>query len=436
MPVLGSQALLLNPYLDTVRAEWDRLADAGQMPSWGASADDWVGWLDDIGPWAAELDADLAAARFAQRGLRPRKELLEAFASVAGDRITSDRLELAARDGEVTEALDQMAGHSPSMVALRQAAWSAAFGRNLTHVPASERLLMQTPVLIAGPTGVGKELVARAIAAARPWVLETKGGGRRRARSRYEPVHLGSIPRELVPSALFGYERGAFTGAQQPMKGVLTRCHGGAVFLDEIGELPEHTQVALLRCLQEGQVRPLGGDDPIPAAPRVISATHRDLRHRVEEGAFREDLLQRIGAVTITVPSLLERTDDIPELVDRLLAGFDLGDAFRGDVRDEVIRWTRGLPNSHPWIGNVRELESAIQAIALGLEPRLNAPTASGSRDPLPADVTRAAWPMARLRAWYARRALAVHKTKTEAAYALGVARTTFDRYLEADDAS
>ena len=152
MPVLGSQALLLNPYLDTVRAEWDRLADAGQMPSWGASADDWVGWLDDIGPWAAELDADLAAARFAQRGLRPRKELLEAFASVAGDRITSDRLELAARDGEVTEALDHLKRAIEAGFTDRAHVMADGDLKNLRKDPRFEKQILGHPKLkLVGP---------------------------------------------------------------------------------------------------------------------------------------------------------------------------------------------------------------------------------------------------------------------------------------------
>lgn len=432
--MLLSQRLLRNPYLPEVRAEWDRLAEAGELPGWGSDLSAWVDWLAAWGEAAPAFDADLVAARFAQGGPDDAGAALAAFAAEADRHLGKERLELATREAEVVTALDRMAGHSDSMVALRAAAWSAAFGRNLAQVAAAERLLLRTPVLIHGRTGVGKELVATAIAAARPWANEEREG-RRRTRTRYEPVHLGSIPKELVPSALFGYERGAFTGAKQPQQGVLTRCHGGAVFLDEIGELPEHTQVALLRCLQEGQVRPLGGEKPIPAAPRVISATHRDLPARVEEGTFREDLLQRIGAVRIEVVPLARRREDIDDLVLVLqdMLGIDL--ELQGLVKTEFDRWAReDLPSGYGWPGNVRELEAVVRSIALGIAPRLSGDRGPPAERGVPRALGEAGWSMARLRGWYARRALREHGTKTDAAHAIGVARTTFDRYLEGSD--
>src|SRR6476619_5934478 len=164
------------------------------------------------------------------------------------------------------------------------------------------------PVLIEGESGVGKELIARAV----------HGSGERRSKSMVA-VNCGAIPENLVESILFGHEKGSFTGATERHIGKFVEADGGVLFLDEVGELPPAAQVKLLRALQEGQVDPVGGRKPIKVDVRVISATNRNLIADVTNGRFREDLFYRLHVFPIAVPPLRERRDDIPELARHFL---------------------------------------------------------------------------------------------------------------------
>ena len=207
-------------------------------------------------------------------------------------------------------------------------------------------------VLVLGESGSGKELLARAIHYASP-----------RAEAAFVVENCAAIPDTLLESELFGHKRGSFTGAYEDHPGLFQRAHRGTVLLDEIGETSPAFQVRLLRVLQEGEVRPVGGARAVPVDVRVIAATHRNLEQRVADGLFREDLYYRIAGVTLTVPPLRERPGDITPIVQRLLGevGAELG---RPDIA--LGREAMACLIAYPWPGNVRELRNEIaRAIAL-----------------------------------------------------------------------
>jgi DNA-binding NtrC family response regulator len=202
------------------------------------------------------------------------------------------------------------------------------------------------PVLIEGESGVGKELIARAI----------HGSGARRAKP-FVAVNCGAMPENLVESILFGHEKGAFTGATDKHTGKFIEADGGTLFLDEVGELPPAAQVKLLRALQEGEVEPVGGRKNIKVDVRIISATNRDLIADVKSGRFREDLFYRLHVFPISVPPLRQRIEDIPELARHFLARLS---AEEGKRVHSIGAEALALLAAYRWPGNVRQLENAI----------------------------------------------------------------------------
>jgi two-component system response regulator HydG len=215
---------------------------------------------------------------------------------------------------------------------------------------ALERLAEQdVPILIQGESGTGKELVARA--------LHDRG---RRRKARFVALNCGAIPESLIDSELFGHIRGAFTGATTDRPGVFVEADGGTLFLDEIGDMPVPVQARLLRVLQEGEVRPVGGSGTKSVDVRVIAATHVELGAAVEHGKFRQDLYYRLNVVTMRVPSLRERLDDLPLLAAHFLKkhGGATPPAITAEALEAMVEYS--------WPGNVRELENAIlHAVAL-----------------------------------------------------------------------
>ena len=206
-----------------------------------------------------------------------------------------------------------------------------------------------TTVLIQGETGTGKEIVARAI-----------HHNSRRSSQPFVPINCGAIPRELVESELFGYVRGAFTGALANKAGRFEAADGGTVFLDEVGELPLEAQVKLLRVLQEGEVHKLGANTAVKVDVRVIAATHRDLSAMVEDGTFREDLYYRLAVVPLRIPALRERREDIPELIDTLFQRVKERHGLL-DVRMASAVHQRLI--AYRWPGNVRQLENVLERL-------------------------------------------------------------------------
>jgi transcriptional regulator with GAF, ATPase, and Fis domain len=202
-------------------------------------------------------------------------------------------------------------------------------------------------VLITGETGTGKELVARAIHKASA-----------RSERVFVAVNCAAVPRDLIASELFGHEKGAFTGALQRRIGRFELAERGTIFLDEIGELPADTQVALLRVLQERQFERLGGGKPIRADVRIIAATNRDLQAAIAAGNFRSDLFYRLNVFPIDMPSLRDRRDDIPQLVRCFL---DRYARSSGKRIKNVSKESLTLLQSYAWPGNVRELQNVIE---------------------------------------------------------------------------
>ena len=202
-------------------------------------------------------------------------------------------------------------------------------------------------VLITGETGTGKELIARAIHKRSP-----------RSSRAFVSVNCAAIPPSLIASELFGHEKGAFTGALQRRLGRFELAEGGTIFLDEIGELPAETQIALLRVLQEREFERVGGNRPIRADVRVITATNRDLQTAIAAGTFRSDLFYRLNVFPLEMPPLRERRDDVPMLVEYFIGRYasDTGKKIRG-----ISRNTMDLLQSYHWPGNIRELQNVIE---------------------------------------------------------------------------
>ena len=204
-----------------------------------------------------------------------------------------------------------------------------------------------TSVLITGESGTGKELVAHGV-----------HQHSRRGLKPFIAVNCGSIPESLLESELFGYHKGAFTGADRDRKGLFCEADNATLFLDEIGDLPLPMQVKLLRVLQEREVRPIGANETIPVDVRLIAATSRDLDDQVKKGSFREDLYYRLNVMPLKVPPLRERLEDIPSLASHFINKFNsrFGTSVSGVTKDALERLSR-----YQWPGNVRELENAIQ---------------------------------------------------------------------------
>ncbi|MBN2140470.1 MAG: sigma-54-dependent Fis family transcriptional regulator [Desulfovibrionaceae bacterium] len=216
----------------------------------------------------------------------------------------------------------------------------------------------EATVLISGESGTGKELVARALHRASP-----------RSAGPLVTVNCAALPAELLESELFGYKKGAFTGAARDKPGRFQLAHGGTLFLDEIGELPRPVQAKLLRALQERRVEPLGGLGPEETDARIIAATNRDLRRDVEAKRFREDLFFRLAVLEIDIPPLRERLEDLPLLVGHLLG--KLGEKNAKRVRSVSPAFMEAL-GAHDWPGNVRELENVLErALILARSDRL-----------------------------------------------------------------
>ncbi|MGZ8489125.1 MAG: sigma-54-dependent transcriptional regulator, partial [Candidatus Binatia bacterium] len=218
----------------------------------------------------------------------------------------------------------------------------------------------RSTVLLLGESGVGKELFARAV---HNWS--------ERHDLPFVAINCVGLSKDLLESELFGYERGAFTGAQQRKKGKIELAHGGTVFLDEIGDITKEIQTKLLRFLQEREFERVGGTELISVDVRIIAATNRNLQAAVKNGRFREDLFYRINVVPITLPPLRERKEDIPELAEFFLRRFSL-EAKKDFLR--IADDAQAKLMAHDWPGNVRELANVIErAVVLGEPPAIQA---------------------------------------------------------------
>jgi len=294
-------------------------------------------------------------------------ELLDLVAkAVASGRLMSEPLEI----GRAPSAQSAIIGNSRAMQGIY---------KEIGRVAATA-----VTVLIRGETGTGKELVARAL-----YQHST------RAPQPFVVVNCAAIPETLLESELFGHERGAYTGAHTRRVGRFEQANHGTIFLDEIGDMTPGTQVKLLRVLQEKYLQRVGGDERIPVDVRVLAATHRDLEGAMEERQFREDLFYRLSGVTITVPPLSQRAEDIPDLVKYFLhrSAAELSQNSPA-IQPDAIAFLQ----NQPWPGNVRELENAVRQSLLlargypvGVE-HVQQASARSRKPAVPADQTIAAY--------------------------------------------
>ncbi len=297
----------------------------------------------------------------------------------------------------------------------------------------SKVALSSHPVLVLGESGTGKELVARTIHAFGP-----------NAQKPFLPVDCGSLVPTLIESELFGYVKGAFTGANRSKDGLLVSAEGGTVFLDEIGELSLDLQAKLLRALQEKEVRPVGATHRVPIRARIVAATNRDLAAMVEKGSFRKDLFYRLNVVNLRLPSLRDRREDIPLLAAHFLDRISRERGRKFTLSDEALRTMM----RYDWPGNVRELENSVErACALssgpvlqlgdlptqlqqqGLEARRAASPKSGAAEADGAPAVKTLAEMEREAILEAIRTL--NGDKLQAAKLLGIGKTTLYRKLK-----
>jgi DNA-binding NtrC family response regulator len=233
----------------------------------------------------------------------------------------------------VSEGFDNIVGKSPAMKRIFDMIKKVAYGN--------------ANILITGESGVGKELVARSI---HKYSL--------RRNHPLIPINCGALPEQLFESELFGYEKGAFTGAFQAKPGLVELANGGTLFLDEICEMPHNLQVKMLRMLEDRKIRRIGGQKEITVNIRVVSATNRDPGNALQQGWLREDFFYRINTIQLNIPPLRERTEDIPLLLDHFLNGLEQKyDRQISGIQNDAL----GSLKSYSWPGNVRELQNIIE---------------------------------------------------------------------------
>ncbi len=292
------------------------------------------------------IDAvNFGADRYVIKGDRLLDELRPAVQHVAENLALKTEAGYLRRELRRLTGLDHMIGTSPKMRAIFELIENIA--------PQSSR------VLVTGESGTGKELVARAI-------HENSA----RAKNPFITINCGAFPETLLESELFGYVRGAFTGANENRRGLFQAADGGTLFMDEIGNMSVTMQVKLYRVLQEGKVRPIGSTEEADVDVRVIAATNKDLEKEIAEGRFREDLYYRLSVIPIQLPPLRERREDIPLLAREFLERFSKSMSRKIEgIEPEAMRRLE----LYDWPGNVRELENTIErAVALETGPRIS----------------------------------------------------------------
>ncbi|MBK1852251.1 sigma-54-dependent Fis family transcriptional regulator [Marinobacter sp. 1-4A] len=366
-------------------------------------------------------------------------QAVEALKAGADDFLTkplsTDHLRLKIRrlltQADLTRQLQQFLAHTGTEETLGLIGEHASMVKLRSEIRQIAR--SEAAVLICGESGTGKELVARAIHRASE-----------RSCGSFVAVNCAGIPGELMESEFFGHEAGAFTGARQARKGLFAEAHGGTLLLDEIGEMPLALQAKLLRVLQEGMVKPVGSDQEEPVDVRILAATHVDLLKAVREGSFREDLYYRLETLSLRIPALRERGDDVD-----LLAMHFLREAARRHQRGflKLSEVSSRTLMDYPFPGNVRELSSAIERAVTFCDgdtiqpdhlPERIRKRQGGATTPKTAHSpdTIAQWPtLEKLQQDYVREVMqAVNGNKRRAAQILGINRRTLYRWLAAGE--
>jgi DNA-binding NtrC family response regulator len=337
---------------------------------------------------------------------------------------------------ELKLLLERVAGHlklkTENRMLREKIKSKQGFGSIVGRAPEMEKLYRiiakaahsSHPVLILGESGTGKEMVARSIHFSGPFRDKP-----------FIPVDCGSLVPTLIESELFGYVKGAFTGANQSKEGLLAIAEGGTVFLDEVGELPVDLQAKLLRAIQEKEIRPVGSTKRIPINVRILAATNRDLEHAVAQGTFRRDLYFRLNVLSLRIPPLRERRQDIPLLATHFLERLSRTTGQERVLSDDALK----AMLAYDWPGNVRELENCLEracAFTTGPIVQVNdLPTSIHSApDGMPSggDVSTRIIPLSELEKQTIMSAIAqLNGDKLMAARLLGIGKTTLYRKLK-----
>ena len=337
---------------------------------------------------------------------------------------------------ELKLLLERVAGHlklkTENRMLREKIKSKQGFGSIVGRAPEMEKLYRiiakaahsSHPVLILGESGTGKEMVARSIHFSGPFRDKP-----------FIPVDCGSLVPTLIESELFGYVKGAFTGANQSKEGLLAIAEGGTVFLDEVGELPVDLQAKLLRAIQEKEIRPVGSTKRVPINVRILAATNRDLEHAVAQGTFRRDLYFRLNVLSLRIPPLRERRQDIPLLAAHFLERQSRTSGQERVLSDDALK----VMLAYDWPGNVRELENCLErACAFTTGPIVHVndlPTAIHSApDGMPSggDVSTRIIPLSELEKQTIMSAIAqLNGDKLMAARLLGIGKTTLYRKLK-----
>jgi formate hydrogenlyase transcriptional activator len=301
----------------------------------------------------AQTDVELLSQVARQTGVAIENTLSLYQIVELHNKLTDEKLHLEEAYAEISKLKDQL--YKENLALREEVDQASMFEEIVGSSPALQRVLSNvakvaptdSTVLITGETGTGKELIARAIHKGSP-----------RSERAFVKVNCAALPSSLIASELFGHEKGAFTGALQRRLGRFELAEGGSIFLDEIGELPPETQIALLRVLQEREFERVGGGQPIGTDVRVIAATNRDLKAAVAAGSFRTDLFYRLNVFPIEMPPLRSRLEDIPLLVEYFIVRYA---AEAGKKIRNIHKKTMELFQSYPWPGNLRELQNVIE---------------------------------------------------------------------------
>ena len=338
---------------------------------------------------------------------------------------------------ELKLLLDRVASHlklkSENRILREKIKSKQGFGSIIGRSPEMEKLYRIVakaahsthPVLILGESGTGKELVARSIHFSGPFRDKP-----------FIPVDCGSLVPTLIESELFGHTKGAFTGAQQAKDGLLAIADGGTVFLDEVGELPVDLQAKLLRAIQEKEIRPVGSTKHLPINVRILAATNRDLEEAVSQGTSRRDLYYRLNVLSLRIPSLRERRQDIPILASHFLERQSRANGFERTISDDALK----AMLAYDWPGNVRELENCVErACAFTSGPVIHLsdlPAAINQLQyeniPLNAGASSKIMPMSEIERQTILNAIAqLNGDKLKAARVLGIGKTTLYRKLK-----